>query len=101
MLPGDEIFLNYGYCNQDIADSYPDWTEYIPKHYHFMILSKMIRRIHRFINKLQEYKYKGQLEHIWMNGTLFIIFIIKLYLCCIFCFSIWKIVILLLLFTEH
>lgn len=45
---GDEIFLNYGYCNSDDVDdvedegsNYPEWAAFIPQHAHFKTAAKI------------------------------------------------------------
>jgi hypothetical protein len=68
LSPGDEIFLDYGYCSDDKVDNYPDWAYGIPKKFHFVVLSKIMRRVHRFIDQLQK-NQKRRLEQVWMNGT--------------------------------
>lgn len=50
MDAGDEIFLNYGHCHDDIK-SMPSWAAHIPKKYDIEVASKVMKRLYRYIKQ--------------------------------------------------
>jgi hypothetical protein len=56
---GDEIFLNYGHCHDDIA-TMPSWAATIPKTYDFQVSARIVKRLYRLLNlnqKVQQSSY--------------------------------------------